>query len=278
MNDFPTAGFTRKKPKAVPFNTTDALIERGGFHTVCLEAECPNIGECFTQRYAMFMILGKRCTRHCTFCGIETGMPMTPEEDEPKRLADTVRAMALRHVVITSPARDDLPDGGAGQFARTVEAVKAYDPDVIVELLIPDMLEDEKALATAAACGADIIGHNLETVPRLYAMREGARYERSLRVLRKLKELNPAVQTKSGIMVGMGESIEEVLGVMHDLIDAGCEMMSIGQYVPPSNVRQAVAEYIEPSTFDFFQREGRMMGFERIVCSPYTRRSHIAAG
>ena len=256
----------------------ESLIERGGIYTVCRKSACPNIAECYSQKLATFMILGNRCTRQCTFCNAPQGVPLPPDQDEPLRVAETVREIGLRHVVITSPTRDDLPDGGAEQFARTVEAIKAVDADIIVELVIPDMRENETALATVAASGADIVGHNLETVPRLYHLRKGAQYARSLRVLQKLKTFNPAVQTKSGLMLGLGESMEEVLSVMQDLLGVQCRTLSIGQYVAPSISHQSVAEYVEPVYFDFFRKQGKVMGFHYIKSSPYTRVSHKLAG
>lgn len=262
----------------VRMEAVDSLSERGGLHAICIGSACPNIDRCYSRKRSAFMILGSRCTRECSFCNAVEGVPLPPDPDEPRRVAEAVRQKGLLHVIVTSPTRDDLPDGGAEQFARTVEAIKAVDAGIVVELLIPDMREDETALSTIASSGADIIGHNLETVPRLYHLRKGARYERSLRVLRKVKAFNPAVQTKSGIMLGLGERIEEVLGVMRDLLEVECHALSIGQYVSPSNLHQAVSEYVEYSYFDFFRKEGERMGFRHMRSSPYTRRSFMLEG
>jgi len=266
----------REQIRTSRLGALESLLERGGLHTVCREAACPNIGECYSKKLATFMILGNRCTRQCTFCNVSKEIPLPPDPEEPRLLADTVAEMGLRHVVITAPTRDDLPDGGAEHFAKTVAAVKALDPSIIVELLIPDMRGDEAALAVIAASGAEIIGHNLETVARFYHIRKGAKYDRSLRVLRKLSELNPNVQTKSAIMLGLGERIEEVLGLMQDLLDARCRLLSIGQYLSPSHSHQSVVEFVEPSRFDFFRERGKAMGFLHIKSSPYTRSGYMS--
>jgi lipoic acid synthetase len=184
--------------------------------------------------------------------------------------------MGLRHVVITSPTRDDLPDGGAAHFAKVVQAIKAYDSTIVVELLIPDMQEDEKALVIIAGSGAEIVGHNLETVPRLYHIRKGAKYERSLRVLKKLTALNPALRTKSGIMLGLGEQEEEVTSLLQDLLDHDCRLLSIGQYLSPSPAHTEVVEFVPPDRFDYFHDIGMAMGFDYIKSSPYTRSSYMA--
>jgi lipoic acid synthetase len=278
MQKIPSArpDWLRKKIRLSRLGAIESLIERGGLHTVCREAACPNIGECYSKKLATFMILGNRCTRQCTFCNVTKEIPLPPDPDEPQHLADAVAEMGLRHVVITAPTRDDLPDGGAEHFAKTVAAVKALDPSIVVELLIPDMRGDEAALAVVAASGAEIIGHNLETVQRLYHIRKGAKYERSLRVLQTIAELNPKVQTKSGIMLGLGEGIEEVLAVMQDLLDVQCRLLSIGQYLSPSLAHQSVVEFVDPCRFDFFRERGKAMGFQYIKSSPYARSSYMA--
>lgn len=266
----------RKKITLSALKDVETLLAKGRLNTVCEEAMCPNIGECFAKKQATFLILGTRCTRACTFCNVTKREPMAVDAQEPERVAGAVSEMGLRHVVITSPTRDDLPDGGAEHFAKTVRAIKAMDPAVRVELLIPDFRENGAALETVAASGAEIIGHNLETVPRLYHIRKGADYGRSLRVLKKLGDLNPDVATKSGIMLGFGEREEEVLALMQDLLDARCRYLSIGQYLSPSAEHTPVVEYVAPERFDFFKDAGLKMGFAYIQSSPYTRSSYMA--
>lgn len=266
----------RKPIRASALAEVDALLEKGRLNTVCREAACPNIGECFSKGQATFMILGTVCTRACTFCNVSRGTPASPDPEEPANVAEAVRQLGLRHVVITAPTRDDLSDGGAAHFAETVRAVKAFNPTVRVELLISDLHENGAALAAIAGSGAEVVGHNLETVPRLYDVRRGAEYARSLRVLKRLATLNPAAATKSGIMLGLGEREEEVLQLMRDLLGAGCRLLSIGQYLSPSPRHAPVAEYVRPERFDFFREAGMAMGFRYIKSSPYTRSSYLA--
>ncbi len=266
----------RKKITLSSLREVEEIIAKGKLHTVCQEAMCPNIGECFSRKQATFLILGKECTRRCTFCSVSKDLPMAPDPEEPGHIAESVEAMGLRHVVITSPTRDDLPDGGAEHFAKTVEAIKSMDSTIVVELLIPDLQEDDAALETIAHCGAEIVGHNLETVPRLYHVRKGAKYERSLRVLQKLAAFNPDIRTKSGIMLGLGEREEEVFSLLQDLLDHQCRLLSIGQYLSPSNAHEAVVEFVPPERFEFFRQKGMEMGFDYIKSSPYTRSSYMA--
>ncbi|MEA3419822.1 MAG: lipoyl synthase [Campylobacterota bacterium] len=266
----------RKKMTQSSLREVEYLIAKGRLHTVCQEALCPNIGECFSNKQATFLILGNQCTRQCTFCNISKNTPLPPDPDEPEHVAGTVMQMGLRHVVITSPTRDDLADGGAEHFAKIVHAIKTVDDTIAVELLIPDMKENETALATVAASGAKIIGHNVETVPRLYHIRKGATYERSLRVLKKLSALNPSMATKSGIMLGFGEQEDEVLKLMQDLLDMECRLLSIGQYLSPSRKHEEVVEFVKPERFDYFRDKGMAMGFRHIKSSPYTRSSYMA--
>jgi lipoic acid synthetase len=266
----------RKKITLSSLREVEAIISKSRLHTVCQEAMCPNIGECFSQKQATFLILGKECTRHCTFCNISKDRPLPPDPAEPKLVAESIEAMGLRHAVITSPTRDDLPDGGAEHFAATVRAIKRMDPGITVELLIPDMQGKEDMLHIVAQSGAEIIGHNLETVPRLYAIRQGAKYERSLRVLKKLGELNSDLQIKSGIMLGLGEREEEVRSLLQDLLDHGCRLLSIGQYLAPSTLHTPVVEFVPPERFDYFREMGMEMGFCYIQSSPYTRSSYRA--
>ncbi len=266
----------RKKITLSSLREVEAIITKGKLHTVCQEAMCPNISECFSKKQATFMILGNQCTRRCTFCNVSKDTPLPPDPDEPKHVAESVQAMGLRHVVITSPTRDDLQDGGAEYFTRTVEAIKAYDKTIVVELLIPDLQENEAALRIIADSGAEIIGHNLETVPRLYHIRKGAKYERSLRILKKLAELNHDIAIKSGIMLGLGEQEEEVKKLLQDLLDHDCKLLSIGQYLSPSKMHTQVVEFVPPERFDHFHDIGMTMGFRYIKSSPYTRSSYMA--
>ena len=266
----------RKKITPSVHKEMEALFAEGHLHTVCEEAMCPNISECFRQKQATFMILGNICTRACTFCAVSRGRPMTLDPHEPDNVAKAVRRLGLRHVVITSSTRDDLSDGGAAHFCETVKAIKGIDDTITVELLIPDLQENEAALATVAKSGAEIIGHNLETVPRLYHVRKGAAYERSLRVLKMLSSLNPSIATKSGIMLGFGERDEEVISLMQELLDVGCRYLSIGQYLAPSHRHESVVEYVKQERFELFRQLGMQMGFDYIKSSPYTRSSYMA--
>ncbi len=266
----------RKKITPSHLRQIESLLERGKLHTVCQEAACPNIGECFAARQATFMILGNICTRGCTFCAVGRGNTLPLDPLEPLHVAETVRELGLRHVVVTSVTRDDLPDGGADHFCRTVRAIKEMDAAVTVELLIPDMRSHLPSLERIARCGAEILGHNVETVPRLYDVRKGSDYRRSLGVLQTLGRLNPLAQTKSGIMLGLGEREEEVLELMADLREVGCRYLSIGQYLSPSPRHAPVVEYVAPERFAFFRERGIGMGFEHIQSSPYTRSSYKA--
>ena len=254
----------------------ELLLKRASLHTVCEEAMCPNISECFSKKQATFLILGNICTRTCSFCAVDKGKPLSFDMDEPENVARSVKELGLRHVVITSPTRDDLSDGGAEHFCKTVHAVKSEDGSIVVELLIPDMRENPVALEMVAQSGAEIIGHNLETVPRLYEVRRGADYGRSLRVLKMLLEFNPSVSTKSGIMLGFGESDEEVKALMGDLLEVGCGYLSIGQYLSPSQKHAEVVEFVRPERFEYLRETGMKMGFKYIKSSPYTRSSYMA--
>lgn len=245
--------------------------------TVCEQAMCPNIGECFSRREATFLILGRRCTRMCSFCNIEKGTPLPPDTDEPGRVADAVARFLLKHVVITSVTRDDLNDGGAGMFYETVSAIRERSPRTAVEILIPDFMLSVEALTIASKSYPDIIAHNIETVPSLYKdCRQGADYERSLSVLRLIKEINPSIKTKSGIMLGLGEKEEEVYSVMRDLRLAGCDFLSIGQYLAPSKGHYPVKEYISPERFSSYKEKGMEYGFLHIESGPYVRSSYLA--
>lgn len=245
-------------------------------NTVCQEAMCPNISECFSKKQATFLILGTICTRACTFCAVNKGSPMPLDANEPINVAKTVEQLGLRHVVITSSTRDDLSDGGAQHFCKTVDAIKEIDGSIVVELLIPDMKENTNALKKIANSGAEIIGHNLESVPRLYHVRKGSDYKRSLRVLKELASLNTNISTKSGIMLGLGEKHDEVLSLMQDLLDVGCRYLSIGQYLAPSHRHESVVEYVKPERFELLRNIAIEMGFNYVKSVPYARSSYMA--
>ncbi len=247
-----------------------------GIHTVCQEAMCPNMSECFSKKLATFMILGSICTRACTYCSVDTGKPSGIDEKEPQKVADAVHSLGLRHVVITSVTRDDLADGGAEQFVRCVKAIKEMDESITVELLVPDLRYNVEALNAVANCGAEIVGHNIETVPRLYSVRKGANYELSLGVLESLKAANSKLKTKSALMLGLGESQEEIRETLQDLLDIECTLLTMGQYLAPSKVHTEVVEYIEPKKFEEYGQMASDMGFEFVKSSPYTRSSYMA--
>lgn len=272
----PKPEWLRKKINYSVNQELESLFRDAQVKTVCQEAMCPNISECFSQKQATFLILGNICTRACSFCAVGKGKPMALDLNEPQNVAQTVKQLGLRHVVITSSTRDDLGDGGAEHFYKTVDAIKATDSSIVVELLIPDMRENKDALQLIAMSGAQIIGHNLETVPRLYHVRKGAEYQRSLRVLKMLSSFNPFIATKSGIMLGFGEKDEEVKTLMQDLLDVGCKYLSIGQYLSPSFHHTSVVEFVKPERFEDLKNLGMEMGFSYIKSSPYTRSSYMA--
>ena len=247
-------------------------------HTVCEEASCPNIGECFGKGTATFMILGDLCTRRCPFCDVAHGRPKPPDPQEPMNLARTVADLGLRYVVITSVDRDDLRDGGAAHFAQCIRAVREHSPATRIEILTPDFRSRlERALDALAQGLPDVMNHNLETVPRLYRMaRPGADYAHSLRLLQDFKARFPGIPTKSGIMVGLGETDEEILQVVRDLRDHGVDMLTIGQYLQPSSGHLPVMRYVEPARFKEYEREALAMGFAHAACGPLVRSSYHA--
>ncbi|HIP61369.1 MAG TPA: lipoyl synthase [Sulfurovum sp.] len=247
-----------------------------GIHTVCQEAMCPNMSECFSKKLATFMILGSVCTRACTYCSVDTGKPSGIDVMEPQKIARAVKSLGLRHVVITSVTRDDLADGGAEQFVQCVKAIKEMDESITVELLIPDLRYNDAAIYQVANCGAEIVGHNMETVPRLYAVRKGANYQLSLGVLKALKEANPNIKTKSALMLGLGEYEDEIRAVLQDLLDIDCTLLTMGQYLAPSRAHTEVVEYIKPKKFEEYGEMASDMGFEFVKSSPYTRSSYMA--
>jgi lipoic acid synthetase len=269
----------RKLPDPEPLNKMRNLLQRHGLNTVCQGALCPNQGECFGQGTATFMILGKTCTRNCTFCAIPTEeRPPAPDPDEPRRIARAVAELGLKHVVITSVTRDDLEDGGASHFARAVEALGKINPEIVVEVLIPDFLGSEAALKQVMDSGPDILNHNLETVPRIYPeVRPQAVYSRSLDLLQRAKGMAPAGITKSGLMLGLGEEREEVRRAMADLREVSCDLLTLGQYLRPSGRHHPVVRYVPPEEFEELRVEGEKLGFKAVFSAPLVRSSFHAA-
>ncbi len=266
-----------KAPVSKAYAETRGIVAKHRLATVCEEAACPNIGECWAEKHATFMILGEICTRACAFCNVATGKPAPPDPDEPGRVAEAVAKMGLKHAVITSVDRDDLADGGAGQFAAVIRAIREASPETSIEVLTPDFRGKDGALETVLEAGPDVFNHNLETVPGLYpTIRPGARYYHSLRLLERAKELNPQVFTKSGIMVGLGETREQIMQVMDDMRCAGVEFITIGQYLQPTRKHAPVAKFYTPEEFDDLARAARAKGFLMVAASPLTRSSHNA--
>ncbi|MSP50335.1 MAG: lipoyl synthase [Alphaproteobacteria bacterium] len=266
-----------KAPVSREYHETRELMRRLNLNTVCEEAACPNIGECWAKKHATVMILGSVCTRACAFCNVATGRPDQLDPHEPERVAEAVAKLGLAHVVITSVDRDDLDDGGAGHFARTIRAIRAGAPATTIEVLTPDFLKKDGAIETVVEAGPDVYNHNLETVPRLYPeVRPGARYFASLRLLDRVKELNPAMFTKSGLMVGLGEGRDEIHQVMDDLRAAAVDFLTIGQYLQPTPKHHAVAAFVPPAEFDAYRQMAMGKGFLLVSASPLTRSSHHA--
>jgi lipoic acid synthetase len=260
------------------FYSTKALISDLRLHTVCESAQCPNRWECWSQGTATFMIAGERCTRACGFCAVSTAKPFALEEDEPQRVAEAVQRMRLTHIVITAVARDDLSDGGAEHFAETIRAVRAANPDLVIEILTPDFKGKETALATVLAAQPDIFNHNLETVERLTPLvRSRARYRLSLEVLRRVKEMDPAVVSKSGIMLGLGETEDELFQAMDALRDANVQVLTLGQYLRPTPEHLPVVEYVTPEAFGRYKNVAERKGFEYVASGPLVRSSYHAA-
>ena len=267
---------SKRLPRGGAAESVRAMLAEKGLHTVCQSAHCPNIWECFSRHTATFMILGDRCTRTCRFCAVTKGEPLTVEADEPARVAEAAKKLGLKHVVITSVTRDDLADGGAGQFARTVGAVREAT-GATVEVLTPDFAGNEEAIRTVASARPDVYNHNLETVPSLYAaVRPGAGYARSLALIDSVKRLDPGILTKSGLMLGLGESTDEVLASLADLRRAGCDLLTMGQYLAPSKEHLPVARFVPPEEFDALGRKAREMGFLGVASAPFVRSSHEA--
>ncbi len=266
-----------KAPVSPEYHATRRLIREHNLHTVCEEAACPNIGECWKQKHATVMILGAVCTRACTFCNVATGRPDLLDPHEPARVGEAVGKLGLAHIVVTSVDRDDLDDGGAGHFARTIAAIRNAAPRTTIEVLVPDFLRKDGAIETVVSARPDVINHNLETVPRLYAeVRPGARYFTSLRLLDEVKRIDPAMFTKSGIMAGLGEEQAEVLQVMDDLRAAQVDFLTIGQYLQPTPKHHAVDRFVTPEEFGAYRRQALGKGFLMVSASPLTPSSYHA--
>lgn len=265
-------------PSNPVFFSTKALISDLRLHTVCESAQCPNRWECWSQGTATMMIAGERCTRACGFCAVTTAKPFALEEDEPQRVAEAVRRMGLKHVVVTAVARDDLKDGGANHFARTIQAIREMDPSVIVEVLVPDFHAQTWCIQIVLEAGPDIFNHNLETVERLTpVVRSRAKYRTSLDVLRQSKELAPKIVTKSGVMLGLGETEPELFQAMDDLREMGCQVLTLGQYLRPTPNHLPVVEFISPERFEAYGEIARAKGFEHVASGPLVRSSYHAA-
>jgi lipoic acid synthetase len=266
-----------KAPTHPVYHETRRLMRDNGLVTVCEEAACPNIGECWSQRHATMMIMGEICTRACAFCNVATGLPAPLDATEPARVADAVAKLGLRHVVITSVDRDDLPDGGAAHFASVIAAVRAAAPATTIEVLTPDFLRKPGGAETLAAAAPDVFNHNLETVPRLYpGIRPGARYYQSLRLLDQVKRLSPGMFTKSGLMLGLGEERAEIGQVMDDLRIADVDFITLGQYLQPTPKHAAIARFVPPEEFADFASLARAKGFLQVAATPLTRSSYHA--
>jgi len=266
-----------KAPVSSAYGEVRTLVRDKKIHTVCEEASCPNIGECWQSRHAAFMILGDTCTRACAFCNVKTGKPGPVDTTEPAHLAESVVAMGAKHIVVTSVDRDDLVDGGADQFVKVINAVRESSPETTIEILTPDFRDKTGALEVVVAARPDVFNHNLETVPRLYpSIRPGARYFQSLSLLQQVKKIDPTTFTKSGLMVGLGETREEILQVMDDLRVADVDFLTIGQYLQPTLKHAAVAEYVTPEAFEDYKAMALAKGFLVVASSPMTRSSYHA--
>ncbi len=267
-----------KLPGGEEYHRIKGLLRTANLHTICEEAVCPNIGECFGQGTATFLILGDVCTRKCNFCAVTKGVPPALEEGEPEKIAQAVEHIGLRHVVITSVTRDDLPDGGAGHYAKTIKAIRTQDPACTIEVLIPDFKGSAKAIEIVLNESPHILNHNIETVPRLYPdVRLGADYERSLSLLEEAKKIDPELTTKSGLILGMGEEHDEIIDVMSDLKDVGCDILTIGQYLCPGKGFLAVKRFYHPDEFRHLKYEGEKMSFRHVESGPLVRSSYHAA-
>jgi lipoic acid synthetase len=266
-----------KAPQGDAFFETKRLVKDLRLHTVCEEAHCPNVGECWGHKTATFMLLGDVCTRNCAFCAVAHGQPTAVDPYEPERVAEGVVRLGLRHIVVTSVDRDDLPDGGASHFARTAEAIKKRVPDCTVEVLVPDFKGDLAAVETVVDAPIDIFNHNIETVPRLYKhVRPGSKYDRSLHLLRHAKERRSELLTKTGLMLGLGEEFDELSTVFADIAAAGCNILTLGQYLRPSASQLAVERYVSPAEFSALRQEALRFGFRHVESGPLVRSSYHA--
>ena len=262
-------------PKGEKYARTKNLVNKHNLHTICTSGKCPNIGECWGRGTATFMILGDICTRSCKFCGVKTGKPLPPDNDEPRRVAESIKIMQLKHCVITSVDRDDLKDGGAGFWAQTITAIKKQNPETTTEVLIPDFQGNLSDVQKVIDAQPEVISHNLETVRRLTPkIRSSAKYERSLEVIKHISK--SGITSKSGIMLGLGETEEEIMETMTDLLAEGCKVMTIGQYLAPTLSHIQVVEYITPEKFEHYKELGLKMGFAMIESNPLVRSSYCA--
>lgn len=278
MNNKRPSWLKVRSRQSIDYKNTQELLEGLSLNTVCDQASCPNRSECYGASTATFMIMGNVCSRNCTFCNVQNGHPAPLDDDEPIRVAEAVSRLKLKHVVVTSVTRDDLTDGGAEHFADTVKYIKKQNPSVTIEVLIPDFQGDKDALITVINSAPHVINHNIETVPRLYTnVRPQAEYKRSLDLLKTVNEINPAIITKSGIMLGLGENKDEVLKVFTDLRKVCCKALTVGQYLPPSSDHHALIKYIEPAVFDEYKKIAMEMGFSHVASAPLVRSSYHAA-
>ena len=267
----------RRLPTGETFNEVRELIEAGKLHTVCQEAKCPNIWECYSHRTATFLILGERCTRNCRFCSVAAGLPEPLDLDEPGRVAEAVERMGLKYAVVTSVTRDDLPDGGAAHFAATIGEIRRRVPEAEIEVLIPDFQGDRAALETVLRARPDVLNHNIETVPRLYSrVRPQADYRRSIELLRRAEEFAPLIPTKSGLMLGLGERPEEIRQTLQDLREVGCRILTLGQYLQPSPAHLPVESYVPPEDFENWRKTALDLGFSEVASAPFVRSSYHA--
>jgi lipoic acid synthetase len=269
--------FGRPLPSAPAFSRISSLLEEGRLHTVCQEARCPNRGECFSRGTAVFLIMGDACTRRCRFCAVTQGTPERPDSDEPRRVAEVAARMSLNYVVVTSVTRDDLADGGAGFFTETIRFLRVRRPSARIEVLIPDFQGDEAALRIVLDARPDVLNHNLETVARLYPeVRPQAIYDRSLELLRRTGARVPGMAVKSGLMLGLGERPDEIESAMHDLLCAGCQILTLGQYLQPKRDCLPVARFVPPEEFDVWREVALEMGFTQVASGPLVRSSYHA--